>query len=55
MYVLDATMGTYGLRSLDGEQSNSHEATAAPRGGVAANYLYDYWITINDQIRLQYY
>ena len=38
MYVLDATVGTYELRSFDGEQNHSHEATVRPhRRGVAAN------------------
>ena len=55
MYVLDATMGTYELRSFDSEQSHSLEATVAPRGNVAASYIHDYLITISDQIRLRYY
>ena len=53
--VLDATVETCELRSFDGEQSHSHKASIAPRGGVAASYMYDNFITINDQIRLRYY
>ena len=40
IYVLDATVGTYELRPFNGEQSHSHKATVAARGGVAANYIY---------------
>ena len=39
IYVLDATVGTYEIRYFDGEQSHSHEATVAPRGGLV---IYDY-------------